>query len=65
MVREYERSAAYHDLMLRDYQYVTCIRGCLPLVLGVYSEQGGVEHICRFCSDAGKMFADPVRPILV
>ena len=65
MVREYERSAAYHDLMLRDYQYVTCIRGCLPLVLGVYSEQGGVEHICRFCSDAGKMFADPVRKILV
>lgn len=65
LVREYERAAAYHDLMLRDYQYVTCIRGCLPLVLGVYSEQGGIEHVCRFCSDAGKMFADPVRKILV
>ena len=65
LVREYGQAAAYHDLMLRDFKYVTGIRGCLPVILGSYNEQGGVEQICSFCSDAGKMFPDPSRKILV
>ncbi len=65
MVREYGKAAAYHDLALMDYTYVTCIRGCLPLVLTVYRESDGLEELTRFVSDAGRYYADPVRRIMV
>ncbi len=65
LIREYDQSAAYHDLMLMDYRYVAGIRACLPVVLGTFSETGGAEEIIRFCFDAGRLFDDPVRKILV
>lgn len=65
LVREYGQAAAYHDLMLRDYRYVTGIRACLPVVLGVFRETDGPQDICSFCSDAGRFYAEPMRRILV
>ena len=65
LVREYGQAAAYRDLSLVDYEYVTGIRFCTPLILGVYRELGGVQEICRFCSDTAALYEEPVRRILV
>ena len=65
LIRDYRQKAAYRDLSLVDYRYVTGIRGCLPYVIGVYNEGFGAEDICDFKSFADQIFGDPVRMILV
>ncbi len=64
-VREYGRSAAYHDLILHDFGYITGIHDCLPLVLAIYSEQEEAQQIYRFHVRVGALFDGPVRKVLV
>ena len=64
-VREYGRSAAYHDLTLHDYSYVTGIHNCLPVVMAVYRETEEAEQIYRFHTRALSCYDEPVRKILV
>ena len=64
-VREYGRAAAYHDLTLDNWKYITGIRDCLPLVITIYNEQEGAEQIYRFQMKSLAYFDEPVRKILV
>ena len=64
-VREYGRAAAYHDLTLDNWKYITGIRNCLPLVITIYNEQEGAEQIYRFQMKSLTYFDEPVRKILV
>lgn len=64
-VREYGRAAAYHDLTLNEWTYITGIHDCLPVVITIYNEQEGAEQIYRFHGKALQCFDEPVRKILV
>ncbi len=64
-VRGFGRTAAYHDLTLRHYTYVTGIHRCLPVIIGLLDEKAGPERLYRFACDADRFFERPVRMILV
>lgn len=65
LIRAYGQSAAYHDLAMYNYSYITCIRGALPVVIMIYNEQEEEEQIYRFHVQALKLFDEPVRKVLV
>ena len=65
LVREYGQNAAYHDLQLRDFRIVTCIRKCLPVVIGAFREEDDVLTLYEFCMEAAGYFEEPSRKILV
>ncbi len=64
-VREYGRSAAYHDLTLHELSVVTGIHDCLPVVLMIFDEEADAEQLYRFHMRCLEFFDEPVRKILV
>ena len=65
LVREYGKKAAYHDLMLTEEGYITGIRRCLPVVIGLGGEGDTPERTAEFVSGTAGLFDEPVRRIMV
>ena len=64
-IREYGKSAAYHDLTLYGWSIVTGIRRAMPVVLGSLDSGMDVKDIYLFDAEARKQFDEPLRKYLV
>lgn len=64
-IREYGKSAAYHDLTLYGWSIVTGIRRAMPVVIGSLDGGMDVKDIYLFDAEARRQFDEPLRKILV
>lgn len=63
-VREYGRNAAFRDLVMRDFRYVTGFYRCLPAVIAVYDEALGAEQFPALELDTCRMYGENARKVL-
>lgn len=64
-VREYGKNAAFRDLTMHDFRYVTGFYRCLPTVLAVYDETRGAEQFPMFELLAYRLYGENARKVLV
>ncbi len=65
LVRAYGGAAAFHDLTLHRYSFITCIRNSLPMMITIYNERQDAEQIYSFHEKVLDRYGEPARKILV
>lgn len=64
-IREYGKNAAFTDLALYDYSYVSGIMRCCPFVIRVFREDGGSAQLVELDLLAAKIYGGISRKVLV
>jgi hypothetical protein len=64
-IRNFRNKAAYHDLSMIGFDYVTGVIGAMPVVIGILPDEPEKEDIYRFYDDAVRLMGQPVRKILI
>ena len=64
-IREYGKNAAFTDLTLYDFSYVSGIMRCCPFVIRVFREEGGSGQLVELDLLAAKIYGGISRKVLI